>query len=1571
MVEALNSITVSTMSGIQVTSSTLSTICKYPEECGRKAQEAVLRNIENMSEMFVSLGKDTPKEELTVAGESLLAVIGETLEATNYHINDPILSDMEDIAETMVYDTDLDSEQDSIVSDDPQKGLNELKYIANKEQQTKDAMEKSSKIMGSMNSVTTTISSALVPGDEPLKMTTPKMGMSMEMTSVKSLGIKKIGEGRGAFNLPDFCKMKPSCDPDEVVSLETMATPGNIFSFAKNKAASLKSGTMGIHFKSGGNEEISIQNTEEPIEIIIPREITFRAPKAQFVDPVLVKNETLFFHTFWANNTNSSLHIEIKPDNASVQLLVFVRFNNTPNITTKEWDYFQMVPSRMDLAVNYSEGNWPNPYMVFVSDKIVGNFTGRVYVGVRQLDEDEMDLYDDNATIPDFKPKTGQFTTNYTLRTFTSGCLYFKESITDWVTDGCYVGYHTNINQTQCFCNHMSAFSAGLVVAPNAIDWDRVLQNASFAENPTLYITQIVILLVYLSFAGWAYRQDKKDTEKLGLTPLEDNNPYDKYYYEIIVATGMGKDSGTTSKVFFILSGEYDETEPRSLTDDKRKILQRGSVDGFLMAVPRPLGALSYVRIWHDNSGKGKFGSWYLKHFLVRDLQTGVKYHFMSNKWLAVEKDDGQVDRIIPVAGKEELLNFSHMFAKRAQKNLGDGHLWFSVIGRPPGSPFTRLQRVSCCLCLLFTSMFANALYYGKESGGGAGFSFGPFSLSIETISMGFVSNLIVLPVNLIVVTLFRKSKPRKEKPSRIEQALKESNRCPRVTSVNDVIMTGWEDMTRSQTKLIGSDMDLSRPGTSMSRPHTPAVRKNASDRDKKKKKPFMFPWWCRIISWILLWLSVAGCCAGVTFYGITFGNEKCTKWISSMLISFFSSVFITEPIKVFVLAILLSLILKKPAEEDEEEEETLEMAEDEEFLHSSNGFGAAKPKKSAYKPPDQESLGKMREQRLKEIKMWEVIKEITYYAFFLWILMVISYRNRSPDAFRTKVSLENILVHHPSNDFIHVNNTQGFWSWAKTNLVDALRATKYYNGAPPLLLRGYLSDKTSRIMGYAVMRQLRANTKPCKMVKQFDSLDLECHREYSLFNEDKELYGTAWEKPANNDSYSNLADEFKYTDSSKLDGYPYYGVLTMYGGGGYVARLKGSKAKLTNLMERLQNTSWIDKFTRAVFVEFTIYNPQVNLFTVCTMLAEFTRVGSVVTSYRFEPCMLLPYMTQAALFQTLCDVVFVIFLIYFLIKEIKLLIKLRKNYFKEFWNLVELAIIVMSTAGIFIFIYKLLETKRLTELFRKTQGNKYMKFQFVAYWNELFGAIVGCIVFFATLKFMKLLRFNRRISMLSSTLKNCTSSLLNFSLVFWIFFLAFVQIFYLLFFREMKNFSNFITSSETGFLMIIGSFDFDTMKLIQPMLSPIIFFLFNITISYVLVNMFISILNEAFASVKEDIKKQNNEHEIVNFMVGRFKLWTGIGMPGTVYPEELNGKKSKSGILDSLDGQIEQFPDKVDQLLNTISHVYMENDTLEAFFNNRNETGKRTLKMMKQNQTQKAYQTFPNEAYGFPKGQK
>ena len=57
----------------------------------------------------------------------------------------------------------------------------------------------------------------------------------------------------------------------------------------------------------------------------------------------------------------------------------------------------------------------------------------------------------------------------------------------------------------------------------------------------------------------------------------------------------------------------------------------------------RPLGNLSHIKIWHDNTGIGNYASWYLSAIIVRDVQTEQTYEFIAHKWFGVEKDDGLV----------------------------------------------------------------------------------------------------------------------------------------------------------------------------------------------------------------------------------------------------------------------------------------------------------------------------------------------------------------------------------------------------------------------------------------------------------------------------------------------------------------------------------------------------------------------------------------------------------------------------------------------------------------------------------------------------------------------------------------------------------------------------------------------------------------------------------------------------------------------------------------------------------------------------------------------------------------
>ncbi len=70
----------------------------------------------------------------------------------------------------------------------------------------------------------------------------------------------------------------------------------------------------------------------------------------------------------------------------------------------------------------------------------------------------------------------------------------------------------------------------------------------------------------------------------------------------------------------------------------------------------------------------------------------------------------------------------------------------------------------------------------------------------------------------------------------------------------------------------------------------------------------------------------------------------------------------------------------------------------------------------------------------------------------------------------------------------------------------------------------------------------------------------------------------------------------------------------------------------------------------------------------------------------------------------------------------------------------------------------------------------EYVNFVTISVWDETFGFILALVVFFATLKFIKMLKFNKRMGMLGDTILLATKDLKTFCVIFFIYFFAFSQ---------------------------------------------------------------------------------------------------------------------------------------------------------------------------------------------------
>lgn len=190
-----------------------------------------------------------------------------------------------------------------------------------------------------------------------------------------------------------------------------------------------------------------------------------------------------------------------------------------------------------------------------------------------------------------------------------------------------------------------------------------------------------------------------------------------------------------------------------------------------------------------------------------------------------------------------------------------------------------------------------------------------------------------------------------------------------------------------------------------------------------------------------------------------------------------------------------------------------------------------------------------------------------------------------------------------------------------------------------------------------------------CTIASQFHGQIPFCSADYNLLNEETSNFDVNWGVYNSNSSASSSSSassrvqaSFKYRSALNLNGFLYTGAYASYSGGGYVYEMRGSRAEIIGNITQLQTSNWIDRQTRAIFVEFTVYNPNINLFSYCTILFEFLPTGNIVSSYTFLPMNLFADTTEDVVVVKMAFyAVYLGFIIFFMIKEIRLVIKLKR----------------------------------------------------------------------------------------------------------------------------------------------------------------------------------------------------------------------------------------------------------------------------------------------------------------------
>lgn len=381
------------------------------------------------------------------------------------------------------------------------------------------------------------------------------------------------------------------------------------------------------------------------------------------------------------------------------------------------------------------------------------------------------------------------------------------------------------------------------------------------------------------------------------------------------------------------------------------------------------------------------------------------------------------------------------------------------------------------------------------------------------------------------------------------------------------------------------------------------------------------------------------------------------------------------------------------------------------------------------------------------------------------------------------------------------------------------------------------------------------------------------CIPPYSFKAESKTLYNLpGWFSLTNDTRFYSQYELLKmcprpwrYRTATELHNLPFQGSNNLYSGGGYVADLGYTDRSAYRVLKNLEENSWIDEKTRAVFLEVLIFEPSSSFFSAVTYLFEKTSMGGAFTYVSVKTMSL--YGARSYGLQSLyaiCELTIILIVIYFVIAELIKLYRQRCSYFKQAWNYVEMTQILASIATVVLSIFRRYHASKLVD---KVHKNPFMtsSFHYVVLWSEVENALMAILIFVITMKLLRILKFNQHINVLARSMSKCGKKLVSYSAVFLVAFLAFAQVAILAFGPSVQAYSSVVNVFRTQFAMFVGGdADYEELTNASKILGPIYFFAFMTAMATILINMFLAILNEAYREVHIFRNIEAEEHKMM-----------------------------------------------------------------------------------------------------------
>ncbi|XP_016965044.1 polycystin-2 [Drosophila biarmipes] len=191
----------------------------------------------------------------------------------------------------------------------------------------------------------------------------------------------------------------------------------------------------------------------------------------------------------------------------------------------------------------------------------------------------------------------------------------------------------------------------------------------------------------------------------------------------------------------------------------------------------------------------------------------------------------------------------------------------------------------------------------------------------------------------------------------------------------------------------------------------------------------------------------------------------------------------------------------------------------------------------------------------------------------------------------------------------------------------------------------------------------------------------------------------------------------------------------------GYIVLLMSTKVNCLKQIEYLKAYSWLNKNTSALFIDFTMYNADMNAFTVITLRVENSQFGTQLPRAHVDTVRMLGSVETRSAFELFVLFVYAILVIQFG-RGVFSKIWHDRAAIREAWTMVDLVIIILNIFLLGLTIMRDIETDDLSELIETNTRGQYLDFQRPLVLHQVLGIVKGFLVAVTTMRLWKVLQF-------------------------------------------------------------------------------------------------------------------------------------------------------------------------------------------------------------------------------------